>query len=250
MRVAARSHKRVIPYSTFVVGVIVLLIGVQELTSDDPGCDGHYMVPGDLCYEQTIGSAGPQSGVYTPDQEIQRTHETGVSLLVLGGLLVLGAAVVILRRRSRAARDIRGRIYVSPQEAGTGTTRRVESTGRRFRGEMLSPLTLKVPPGTRHRTTLRVRGRGLRPTARRPPGDLLLTVHLREAAGSGTWPGGDGSTISSKRVRASADRTGLRVERFDSASSRWQPHVSLRWTEIQRLSFAADRTIRWWASTR
>ena len=42
---------------------------------------------------------------------------------------------------------------------------------------LAAPVTVKVPPGTQHGTTVRVRGRGISPTTG-DPGDLLVTFSV------------------------------------------------------------------------
>lgn len=147
------------PYAVLVVGLWVLLIGVQKLLSDVPDCGGEYMNPTDTCWETSIGPGDPTSSTFTADQEIAFGHQWGIALIVIGGLIMLGAAIVIYRRR-RA-----GHVRIKPAKA---------------------------------------------------------------------------KKVTSRFVRAEADKRGLRVDKFDSARGKWGPHVHLRWAEIRRLSFATD----------
>lgn len=158
------SPKRFVPYAVLVAGLWVLLIGVQKLLSDVPDCGGEYMHPTDQCWETSVGPGDPTSNTYTADQEIEFGHRWGIGLIVIGGLLMIGAAIVIGRRLRRRP----GRVRTKPAKAS------------------------KV------------------------------------------------STVTSRVVRAEADKRGLRVERFDSAHGKWEPHVRLPWAEIRRLSFATD----------
>lgn len=76
-------------------------------------------------------------------------------------------------QEQRAGRSLRGRdleqpVSISLQEAFAGTTRQIRRDGR--------TLEVKIPPGTRSGTRIRVSGQG---EAGRQPGDLFLLVDVQ-----------------------------------------------------------------------
>jgi molecular chaperone DnaJ len=70
----------------------------------------------------------------------------------------------------RRDQDLTVTVPVTFAEAALGTELKVPTLD--------GPVTLKVPAGTQNGRTFRVRGRGVPGTARRPAGDLLVTVEV------------------------------------------------------------------------
>ena len=71
-------------------------------------------------------------------------------------------------------KDLRYNVTIAPEEARLGTELNLAYT----RGDRRVKLEVKVPPGTREGTVLRVRGKGLEGGPGEQPGDLYLRVHI------------------------------------------------------------------------
>ncbi len=80
------------------------------------------------------------------------------------------------RIEQRGEKDLRYNLTIAPEEAQLGTEVSLAYT----RGGKRVKLGVKVPPGTREGTVLRVRGKGMEGRWGEPPGDLYLRVHIAE----------------------------------------------------------------------
>ncbi|MGW0633526.1 DnaJ C-terminal domain-containing protein [Streptomyces sp. NPDC002758] len=115
-------------------------------------------------------------------------------------------------RRHDKPRHIRAVVRLSPTEAAAGTTKTVEYRaqvrcdhchgtgrdgkkrchvcwGRGLTGRAPRSVTIQVPAGTREKSTVRVRGKGVPGRYPRPSGDLLLSVRLVSRDGGHTGGG-------------------------------------------------------------
>jgi len=80
------------------------------------------------------------------------------------------------RIEQKQEKDLRYNLTIAPEEALSGTEVNLAYTRRGKRVK----LGVKVPPGTKEGTVLRVRGKGLEGGRGEPPGDLYLRVHIVE----------------------------------------------------------------------
>jgi curved DNA-binding protein len=82
------------------------------------------------------------------------------------------------RRAPRAGLDVEARIEIALEDAYAGATRTMtlEADGPDGRARTYD---VKIPPGTTHGSTIRLRGQGGEGFGGGPPGDLLLHVEIR-----------------------------------------------------------------------
>lgn len=82
------------------------------------------------------------------------------------------------RRAPRAGRNVEARIEIGLEDAYAGATRTMtfEPEGPAGRSRTYD---VKIPPGTTHGSTIRLRGQGGEGFGGGPPGDLLLHVEIR-----------------------------------------------------------------------
>ena len=146
---ASASPKRFMPYAVLVVGLWILLIGVQKRLSDVADCGGQYMNSTDQCWVTSTGPGGPTSSTLTADQEIESGHQWGIALIVIGGLIMLGAAIAIWRRRRKRV----VRVRTKPAKAGQAPSRvvRAEADKHGLRVDRFDSVHAKWQPHVRLR---------------------------------------------------------------------------------------------------
>jgi curved DNA-binding protein len=85
------------------------------------------------------------------------------------------------RRSARAGGSIEARLEIDLEDAYAGATRTItlQSDGSDGPGERARTYDVKIPPGTTHGTTIRLRGQGGAGLGGGPPGDLLLHIEIR-----------------------------------------------------------------------
>jgi curved DNA-binding protein len=116
---------------------------------------------------QWFGQTGPQVQYVDLDELLGQ----GSLSDLLNALFGLGGAGTA-RRRPRRGKDLEAPVELSLEEAFHGTTRRVERADGRV-------VTVKIPPGARTGSRIRLAGQGEPGRAGGSPGDLYLTVTVR-----------------------------------------------------------------------
>lgn len=126
--------------------------------------------PGGFDWSQWMGSA-PGGGVRVEMGDLDEMFGGGFSdffQAIFGGVAAANAA-----RRNRATlrgRDMEQRVGISLEEAFRGTRRQIRRDGRN--------LEVKIPPGSRSGTRIRVAGQG--ETGRGAAGDLYLLIDVAD----------------------------------------------------------------------
>ncbi|MBC6461161.1 hypothetical protein [Actinomadura sp. HBU206391] len=164
-------------------------------------------------------------------------------------------------------------VELSQPEATAGTTKRIvfttralctgcggrgrigaercrECSGDGLGGRTQDSVTIRIPPGTRGGTIVRVAHRGIPGVGSRRAGDLRLKVRLtgrtrevpsdRSARVPATPRGG---TITSQHVQVTVDRTGFTVKRGRKTPTGtvWEDHLDLLWSTVESIVFETDR---------
>ncbi|WP_285569455.1 DnaJ C-terminal domain-containing protein [Streptomyces sp. RTGN2] len=267
------------------VGSVILVWGLATFFGGPVECGDGGVIHGDSCVT-------PTRAVTQDDMDDARhlRHVLGGVGIAVGPLLFLGVCGFALRE-SRARRPARARVSLTPEQAEGGGTvpvdyrvrarcphcdgRGVRTVGAgrrcaRCRGTGLSrrgprSVTVRIPVGVRHGSTLRIRGRGTPGKGGAPSGDLLLTVLIagpparpgtsaappRQRTGSapprpGTAaaPPGGPATIEAGGIRITAgpDSVTVREERRSPGGRiTWVTTHELRWPDIALLVFDSDR---------
>ncbi|HIE38770.1 MAG TPA: J domain-containing protein [Anaerolineales bacterium] len=116
---------------------------------------------------QWFGQTGPQVQYVDLDELFGQ----GSLSDLLNALFGLGGTRTA-RRRPRRGKDLEAPVELSLEEAFHGTTRRMERADGRV-------VTVKIPPGARSGSRIRLAGQGEPGRAGGSPGDLYLTVTVR-----------------------------------------------------------------------